>query len=175
LRVRTILPILALTLAVTAMPLASAQASEPDFVYGGAEVTRWHNDRTDPNINLAEGRILAHFFNGIVVRYLRAMAEASCQPGNPSACEAMIRSVAGRYGVDPSSAVSVARCESGLNPSASNGGSYLGLFQQSARYWPGRASAYGYGGASAFNGRANASVSMGMVRDGGWGAWECRP
>jgi hypothetical protein len=124
---------------------------------------------------LVEGRQVARYLNALVVNYLRAMESASCRPGNPSACEAMIRSVASRYGVDPSSAVSVARCESGLNPSASNGGSYLGLFQQSARYWPGRASAYGYGGASAYNGRANASVSMGMVRDGGWGPWECSP
>jgi hypothetical protein len=119
--------------------------------------------------------VLAHYFNGLVVSYLRAVVAASCRPGNPSACEALVRSVASRYGVDPSSAVAVARCESGLNPSASNGGSYLGLFQQSATYWAGRASAYGFAGASAFNGRANASVSMGMVRDSGWGAWECRP
>jgi hypothetical protein len=62
-----------------------------------------------------------------------------------------------------------------LRATASNGGSYLGLFQQSANYWAGRARAYGYGGRSAFDPTANAAVSMGMVRDGGWGPWECRP
>jgi hypothetical protein len=153
-----------------------AEAEDPPrFVFGGAEITRHWNDTHDPNITLAQGRLAAHYLNGLVRAYLRAMEAASCRPGNPSACESLVRSVASRYGVDPGSAVTVARCESGLNPQASNGGSYLGLFQQSARYWAGRASHYGFGGASAYNARANASVSMGMVRDGGWGAWECRP
>ena len=39
----------------------------------------------------------------------------------------------------PGLAISVARCESKLNPRAFNSGGYAGLFQQSTRYWPGRA------------------------------------
>jgi hypothetical protein len=82
-------------------------------VYGGAEVTRWHNDRTDPNITLVEGRVLAHFFNGVVVRYLRAVQAAE---------------LIWHWG-------GVAECESGGNPGTNTGNGYYGAYQFSLATW----------------------------------------
>lgn len=104
------------------------------------------------------------------------VAQHSCSPGNPDGCASLIRRVFGAHGLDGNAAVRVATCESSLNPQASNGGNYLGLFQQSADYWSGRAQTYGMAGRSAFDPFANATVSAGMVRDtGGWSHWECKP
>jgi hypothetical protein len=68
-------------------------------------------------------------------------------------------------------AIGVARRESGLRPRAYNRAGYAGLFQQSTRYWPGRARKYGFPRWSPFNGRANVIVSIRMVHRGGWGPW----
>lgn len=74
-------------------------------------------------------------------------------------------------------AFAVARCESGFYWRASNAGSYLGVFQQSARYWSGRQNTYDserwHLGERAFNARANVVVSIRMAHRGGWGPWEC--
>ncbi|HZP91125.1 MAG TPA: hypothetical protein VFC04_09050 [Actinomycetota bacterium] len=70
-------------------------------------------------------------------------------------------------------AIDVASCESGLNPKAYNPGGYAGVFQQSTRYWPERATSYGLPKRSVFNGRANVIVSIRMAHDDGWGAWGC--
>ena len=64
-------------------------------------------------------------------------------------------------------AIDVARCESGLSPRAYNANGYAGLFQQSTRYWPGRADAWGMPDRSVFNGRANIIVSVRMARSMG--------
>lgn len=76
-----------------------------------------------------------------------------------------------------SKALAVASCESGLNERASNGGSYLGLFQQAARYWPARQNLYDSRRwnlrESAFNARANVVVSIRMAHSGGWSGWGC--
>ena len=72
----------------------------------------------------------------------------------------------------PRQAISVARCESNLNPRADNSGGYAGLFQQSTRYWPGRADQWGQDDRSVFNGRANVIVSIRMAHaSGSWGPW----
>ena len=69
-------------------------------------------------------------------------------------------------------AIEVARCESGLRPRAYNPNGYAGLFQQSTRYWPGRADSFGMPDRSVFNGRANIIVSVQMARSmGSWSAW----
>jgi hypothetical protein len=52
----------------------------------------------------------------------------------------MIRSLALRYRLDPGTAISVAECESGLNPKASNP-PYAGVYQHSTRFWEKRAAA----------------------------------
>ena len=69
-------------------------------------------------------------------------------------------------------AIEVARCESGLRPRAYNPNGYAGLFQQSTRYWPGRADSFGVPDRSVFNGRANIIVSVRMAKSmGSWSAW----
>ncbi len=86
----------------------------------------------------------------------------------------LIRCAARRWHVSggPSKAVSVARCESGLNPEASSG-RYAGVFQQSLTYWPRRAKTFGFRKWSAYNGRANIIVSVRMAHRWGWSAWSC--
>jgi hypothetical protein len=72
----------------------------------------------------------------------------------------------------PRQAVSVARCESKLNPRAYNSSGYAGLFQQSTWYWPGRAHRWGQDDRSVFNGRANIIVSIRMAHAlGSWSPW----
>lgn len=69
-------------------------------------------------------------------------------------------------------ALKVARCESSLDERASNDGNYLGLFQQSARYWPERQNLYDSARwnlrESPFNARAAAIVSIRMAHVRGW-------
>jgi hypothetical protein len=85
---------------------------------------------------------------------------------------ALIRCAARHFDVSVSTALYVADRESNFQPRAFNSGSCAqGLFQHLCRYWPDRASDYGYRGWSAFNGRANVMVTMKMVRRYGWGPW----
>lgn len=84
----------------------------------------------------------------------------------------MIRSLATKYEVDVAKAISVAECESGLNPKASNP-PYAGVYQHSTRYWPKRAATYGHEGESVFDAFANVDVALQMARQSGWGAWGC--
>jgi soluble lytic murein transglycosylase-like protein len=84
----------------------------------------------------------------------------------------LIRCAARHYGVSVTKALAIARRESRFNPKAYNSSSSAeGLYQHLRRYWPGRAYAYGFKGWSAFNGRANAIVTMRMVKRHGWGPW----
>lgn len=92
------------------------------------------------------------------------------QVGGLIACEAALWDVPG--GADR--AMSAAQCESRFQPAAFNptgcGGSGCGgLFQQSLRYWRGRAAEYGYRGSPPSDPRANVVVSMRMaVERGTW-------
>jgi hypothetical protein len=75
-------------------------------------------------------------------------------------------------------AIRVASCESGLDDEASNGGSYLGLFQHARAYWPGRARALPprfSPRVGPFHALANAWSAAQMVRGSGWEAWSCSP
>ena len=68
-----------------------------------------------------------------------AVQTASAAP--PGSIEEVIGAAAVEFGLDPDYLVSVAMCESGLNPSAYNGAGYHGLFQFDEQTW----GAYGYG------------------------------
>jgi hypothetical protein len=70
-------------------------------------------------------------------------------------------------------ALYVANRESHFQPTAYNDASGAsGIYQHLRLYWPGRADAYGFGGWSAFNARANIMVTMRMVhRLGSWSHW----
>ena len=99
-------------LILVAVPFQSAEAEYPPrFVYGGAEVTRWWNDTHNPNITLETGRAMATYYNGLVVRYLRAVARAQARSD-------LIWHWQG-----------VAECESGGNWSINTGNGYYGGVQ----------------------------------------------
>ena len=87
----------------------------------------------------------------------------------------LIRCAARRWAVrgGPDKAVSVARCESRFDPDAYNPGGYAGVYQQATRYWPSRASTYGFRDYSVYNGRANIMVSVRMAHRTGWDDWSC--
>ena len=87
----------------------------------------------------------------------------------------LIRCAARRWDVagGPDKAVRVARCESHLDPHAYNPGGYAGVYQQATRYWPTRATTYGFHDYSVYNGRANIMVSIRMAHRGGWTPWAC--
>ena len=93
--------------------------------------------------------------------------------------EEIVRTAARRYGLDENHFVSIAMCESTMNPGAVNygyseNGHPSGLFQHLSGYWPARAAKYGYAGASVFDAEANANVTAGMFRDGASNMWECK-
>jgi hypothetical protein len=75
-------------------------------------------------------------------------------------------------------AVSVAECESGLNPKAvSASGTFRGVFQQHIDYWLSRYRALAPRHfdlkPEVLNGRANVVVSVRQAHRAGWGAWAC--
>jgi hypothetical protein len=87
----------------------------------------------------------------------------------------LIRCAEGRWSVPGGAemALYVANRESHFEPTAYNDYSGAsGIYQHLRRYWPGRANAFGFGGWSAFNARANIMVTMRMVhRQGSWSDW----
>ena len=105
---------------------------------------------------------------------------------NPNLVPGLIRCAAERWGVDVSTALRVAECESGMWPWAHGNANY-GLFQHRGIYWPERVRLLK---PDWFNeaqwqrlpdvprgpyvARANVLVTMRMVaRSGGWSAWSC--
>lgn len=70
-------------------------------------------------------------------------------------------------------ALYIANRESNFRPRAYNAYSGAsGIYQHLRRYWPGRATTFGFHGWSAFNARANIMVAIRMVhRLGSWQPW----
>jgi hypothetical protein len=90
---------------------------------------------------------------------------------NDSSVTGMINSTFGSYA---SQALRVARCESGLNPSATNSSSgAAGVFQFLASTWAGTS----YARYSRYNAWANIQAAHQVfVRDGySWREWSCKP
>ncbi|MGZ5307138.1 MAG: transglycosylase SLT domain-containing protein [Actinomycetota bacterium] len=85
----------------------------------------------------------------------------------------LIRCAADHWNVPggESTALAIADRESQFHPNAYNSSGCAGIDQHMLRYWPGRATAYGFSGWSAFNARANIIVTMRMVEQDGWGPW----
>lgn len=95
--------------------------------------------------------------------------------------EEIVRQAARKYGLNENHFVSIAMCESTMNPNAQNrsysenGRDYpSGLFQHLTNYWPARAAKYGYAGASVFDATANANVTAAMWAEGQSRLWECQ-
>lgn len=71
-------------------------------------------------------------------------------------------------------ALRVMACESGGNPDAKNKhSSASGLFQHLSKYWPSRAAAAGFPGASVFDPEANIAASAWLQQNHGWYHWSC--
>jgi hypothetical protein len=144
---------LMLTLLLTAAPLISAAGASSD---GTGNLTGTTSDGTT-------SRMLSHRVCDIDWR------RSTFQLKRLIRCAARRWDVAG----GPDKAVRVARCESRFDPKAYNPRGYAGVFQQATRYWPPRATDYGFRDYSVYNGRANIMVSVRMAHRGGWGPWAC--
>jgi hypothetical protein len=70
-----------------------------------------------------------------------AAGEPEAPPAPAGSVEEIIHAAAAEYGIDPGYMVSIAACESGLNPGAYSPAGYYGLFQYDQSTW----SANGYG------------------------------
>lgn len=82
-----------------------------------------------------------------------------------------------RYGAsmdDKEDAIEVARCESSLNPRATNGVHY-GLFQISRTYHEARARSLGYTWDEMLQAGPNSHVAASLWAEEGWGPWSCKP
>ncbi len=111
------------------------------------------------------------------------VASATTSNGSGGNLEAIVRNAAIKNGLDPDWFWGVAKCESTWNPNAvnynyfetKNGVRYYpsGLFQHLSNYWPARAAAHGYAGASVFDAEANANVTASMWKSGSH-LWECQ-
>ena len=104
---------------------------------------------------------------------------------NPNLVPGLIRCAAERWGVDVSTALRVAECESGMWPWA-HGNENYGLFQHRGIYWQDRIGLLRERWfneaqwdrikevpAGPYIARANTIVAMKMVRNAGWSAWSC--
>ena len=92
--------------------------------------------------------------------------------------EAIVRGAARKYGISEDYFVTLAICESSMNPNAVNynyyeNGNPSGLFQHISGYFPARALKYGYS-TDVFNAEANAGVTAAMFADGASNLWACK-
>ena len=80
------------------------------------------------------------------------------------------------FGPDGDAAVSVADCESSLNPNAvSSGGGNHGLFQINNVHADDFASVTGRPWSDRYDARANTVFAKWMFDRSGWGPWACSP
>ena len=77
----------------------------------------------------------------------------------------IIETAAAEFGIDPGYLISIAECESGLDPQAYNSAGYHGLFQYDDTTW----SAYGYG--SIWDPVAQARTTAELIADGQASRW----
>ena len=98
-------------------------------------------------------------------------------PVSATGVEEIVRQAARKYGLDENHLVSIAMCESTMNPSAVNygyaeNGNPSGLFQHLGGYYPARAQKYGYS-TDVFDAYSNANTTAAMFADGLSYLWEC--
>jgi hypothetical protein len=92
---------------------------------------------------------------------------AAPPPAPAGSVTGIIEAAANEYGADPAYLISIASCESGLNPSAYNPAGYYGLFQ----FAPGTWASNGYG--SIWDPVAQARTAARMIAGGQASAWGC--
>nr|WP_256449129.1 transglycosylase SLT domain-containing protein [Paeniglutamicibacter quisquiliarum] len=91
--------------------------------------------------------------------------------------EQIVRQAARKYGLNEEHFLSIAMCESTMNPSAINYGYYenghpSGLFQHLSGYYPARAAKAGYS-TDVFDAYSNANTTAAMWSQGLSYLWEC--
>lgn len=94
-----------------------------------------------------------------------APAPAPPPPAPAGSVVAIIHAAAARHGVSGDWMVSIAQCESGLNPRAVNPAGYYGLFQFSRSTWA------AYGSGDIFDPAAQSEATASMLANGGSGHW----
>ena len=154
---RSLTAALMLVLLLTAVPLLSAEAVTTGTTSGSTSGPMTSGEDAGPSRRV-DRRICDYDWKRSAYQLKRLIR-----------CSARRWSVRG----GPDKAVAVARCESRFNPNAYNPGGYAGVYQQATRYWPSRATTYGFRNYSVYNGRANIMVSVRMAHRTGWGAWSC--
>lgn len=92
--------------------------------------------------------------------------------------EQIVRKAARKYGLDEEHFLTIAMCESTMNPSAINYGYYenghpSGLFQHLSGYYPARAEKAGYS-TDVFDPYSNANTTASMWSEGLSYLWECQ-
>ncbi|MET4003877.1 hypothetical protein ABIB48_002615 [Arthrobacter sp. UYCu511] len=92
--------------------------------------------------------------------------------------EQIVREAARKYGLNEEHFLSIAMCESTMNPSAINYGYYenghpSGLFQHLSGYYPARAEKAGYS-TDVFDAYSNANTTAAMWSEGLSHLWECQ-
>lgn len=105
-------------------------------------------------------------------------ATAPIQEAQATDVEQIVREAARKYGLNEEHFLSVARCESTMNPSAVNHSYYengypSGLFQHLSGYYPARAEKYGYS-TDVFDAYSNANTTAAMWAQGLSYLWECK-
>lgn len=109
----------------------------------------------------------------------QSAAPAQAAAASAGSIEAIIQQAAVAHGVNPGYMLSVAQCESSLNPTAVNesyfagGGNPSGLFQYIPSTWAAFSAQAGYGGASVFNAEANANTTAWAFSQGLSSHWAC--
>lgn len=88
---------------------------------------------------------------------------------NSGSVEAMIMA---KFGSEGPHAIQVARCESGLHPTDTNG-QYMGLFQL-GNYHRHRATRLGYSWSDMLSPQPNINVAYDLFIEQGWTPWSCR-
>ena len=79
--------------------------------------------------------------------------------------EGIIRAAAARHGLSGDYLISVASCESGLNPRAVNSAGYYGLFQFDQTTWA------AYGSGSIYDPAAQAEAAASLIAAGQASRW----
>lgn len=92
-------------------------------------------------------------------------APAPSPPVEPGGVTEIVLSAASEFGLDGGYLLSVASCESGLDPAARNPAGYFGLFQFDLPTW----SAYGYG--SIYDAQAQARTAARLLAAGQSARW----
>ena len=83
----------------------------------------------------------------------------------PGSVEGVILDAAAAHGVSGAYLVSIARCESGLDPGATNPAGYYGLFQYDQQTWA------SYGQGSIYDAAAQASTTAALIAAGQADRW----